>query len=120
MNKVLRFEGTGGNEAVRDTLFGMLCLASLGGVVRWMRNKSKHTLFSFFLALTTSAFVGLQIHFFMRYLGLNQDLQFALAGACGYSAGALLDAVAPLLIRWGYRRLGVEYPTPHRRAEDKE
>jgi hypothetical protein len=118
--KVLKFEGTGGNEAVRDTLFGMLCLASLGGVVRWLRNKNKHTLFSFLLALATSAFVGLQAHFFMRYLGLNQDLQFAIAGACGYGAGQLLDAATPLMIRWGYKRLGVEYPVPRRRAEDRE
>ena len=36
--RVLRFEGTGGNDAVRETLFGMICLASLGGVVRWLRN----------------------------------------------------------------------------------
>jgi hypothetical protein len=118
--KALKFDGAGGNDAVRDTLFGMLCLASLGGVVRWLRNKGKHTWFSFLLALLTSAFVGLQAHFFMRYLGFNQDLQFALAGACGYSAGALLDAVTPLLIRWGYKRMGVEYAPPKRRAEDRE
>jgi hypothetical protein len=98
----------------------MLFLASLGGIVRWFRGKGKHTWFSFFLALLTSAFVGLQAHFFMRYFGINQDLQFALAGACGYGAGQLLDAVTPLLIRWGYKRLGVEYPAPRRRAEDME
>jgi hypothetical protein len=116
--KAIRFEG-GGDGTVRDTLLGMLCLASLGGVVRWLRNKGGHTLFGFFLALTTSAFVGLQAHFFMRYLGLNQDLQFALAGACGYGAGALLDAITPLMIRWAYQRLGVPYPNPQRRADDK-
>jgi hypothetical protein len=89
-------------------------------MVRWIRNKDKHTWFSFFLALFTSAFIGLQVHFLARYLGINQDLQFALAGACGYGAGQLLDSVTPLLIRWGYKRLGVEYPSPRRRAEDKE
>jgi hypothetical protein len=77
-------------------------------------------LFSFFLALATSAFVGLQTHFFMRYFGLSQDLQFAIAGACGYGAGQLLDAVTPLMIRWCYKRLNVEYPAPRRRAGDKE
>jgi hypothetical protein len=117
--EVLKFEGTGGNDTVRDTLFGMLYLASLGGLVRWLRNKNKHTWFSFLLALLTSAFVGLQAHLFLRYLGVDQDLQFALAGACGYSSGALLDALTPLMIRWGYERLGMEYPTPHRRAEDR-
>jgi hypothetical protein len=118
--KVIEFEGTGGNDAVRETLFGMLFLASLGGLVRWLRGRGKHTWFSFFLALATSAFVGLQAHFFMRYLGVNQDLQFAIAGACGYGAGQLLDAVTPLLIRWGCKRLGVECPVPRRRAEDRE
>jgi hypothetical protein len=118
--RILRFEGAGGNSAVRETLFGMLFLASLGGIVRWLRSKNKHTVFSFLLALVTSAFIGLQVHFFMKYLGLDQDLQFAISGACGYSAGALLDALTPLLIRWGYKRLGVEYPPPCRRAEDKK
>jgi hypothetical protein len=108
------------NDTVRDTLFGMLCLAALGGVVRWLRNKDRHTLFSFLLALITSAFIGLQVHFLMRYLAVDQNLQFALAGACGYSSGALLDAVTPLLIRWGYKRMGVEYAAPKRRAEDRE
>jgi hypothetical protein len=104
---------------LHETFIGVLCLALLGGLVRWMRGKNKHTLVSFFLALLSSAFVGLQAHFFMRYLGLSQDLQFALSGACGYSAGALLDAMTPLMIRWCHKRLGVEYPVPRRRAEDK-
>jgi hypothetical protein len=115
----IEFDGGGDNGTVREALVGMLCLASLGGMVRWLRNKNKHTLFSFLLALMTSAFMGLQAHFFMRYLGVDQDLQFAVAGACGYGAGQLLDAVTPLMIRWGYKRLGVECPTPKRRAEDR-
>jgi hypothetical protein len=118
--KVARFDGGGGDGTLRDTLIGMLFLASLGGIVRWFRGKGKHTLFSFFLALLTSAFVGLQAHFLMRYFGIDQNLQFALSGACGYGAGQLLDAVTPLMIRWTYKRLGVEYPTPQRRLGDKE
>jgi hypothetical protein len=117
--KVVEFDGGGGNGTVREALIGMLCLASLGGVVRWLRSKGRHTLFSFLLALMTSAFVGLQAHFFMRYLGISQDLQFAFVGACGYGAGQLLDAVTPLLIRWGYKQMGVECPVPRRRAEDR-
>jgi hypothetical protein len=114
------FDGGGDGGTVRETLFGMLFLASLGGLVRWLRGRGKHTWFSFFLALLTSAFVGLQAHFLMRYFGLDQNLQFAMAGACGYGAGQLLDAVTPLLIRWGCKRLGVECPVPKRRAEDRE
>jgi hypothetical protein len=118
--KVVRFDGGGGDGTVRETLFGMLLLASFGGLVRWLRGRGKHTLFSFFLALLTSAFIGLQAHFFMRYFGIDQNLQFALSGACGYGAGQLLDAVTPLMIRWAYKRLGVECPMPRRRAEDRE
>jgi hypothetical protein len=117
--KIVEFDG-GGNGTVREALFGVLCLASLGGLVRWLRSRNKHTWFSFLLALLTSAFVGLQAHFFMLYLGLDQNLQFAVSGACGYSAGALLDTMTPLIVRWSYKRLGVEYPEPRRRAEDRE
>ncbi|MDR1875863.1 MAG: phage holin family protein [Synergistaceae bacterium] len=104
---------------MREAIISVLCLASLGGLVRWLRNKNGHTWFSFLMALLTSAFVGLQVHFFMRYMGLDQNLQFALSGACGYSAGALLDVLTPLMIRWCYKRLDLEYPVPRRRTEDR-
>lgn len=115
--EVIRFDGEG--SAIMKILAAVLCLSSLGGFVHWLRYKGGHTIFTLILSLFTSAFVGLQAHFFMRYLGLSQDLQFAMAGVCGYSAGALLDIITPLLIRIVYKRCGIEYPMPRRRAEDQ-
>ena len=33
---------------------------------------------------------------------------------------ALLDAAVPMMIRYGYKRLGLEFPEPRRRASDWE
>ena len=102
-------------------LMGTMLAATLGGIVHWLRHpRGGHTIIAFLIAVTTSAFVGMQAHFLMQYLGAPESLQFAVAGASGYSAGTLLDSVGPLLVRYAYKRLGLECPTPKRRREDAE
>ena len=100
-------------------LMGTMLAATLGGIVHWLRHpRGGHTIIAFLIAVATSAFVGMQAHFLMQYVGAPESLQFAVAGASGYSAGTLLDSVGPLLVRYAYKRLGVDYPTPKRRRED--
>lgn len=102
-----------------ETLFGALLASCLGGVVHWMRHpKGGYTIFAFLVSVCTAAFVGMQAHFIMHWMGFAEELQFAVAGAAGYGGGALLDAAVPMLIRYGYKRLGLEYPEPRRRASD--
>ncbi len=104
-----------------ETLFGALLASCLGGVVHWMRHpKGGYTVFAFLVSVCTAAFVGMQAHFIMRWMGFAEELQFAVAGAAGYGGGALLDAAVPMMIRYGYKRLGMEYPEPRRRASDRE
>ena len=102
-------------------LIGTITAAALGGIVHWMRDpKGGYTIVAFIVAVTTAAFVGMQAHFLMRYLGFAEELQFAVSGACGYGAGALLDAAVPMIVQLGYKRLGLKYPDPKRRSDDAE
>lgn len=92
-------------------LLGTVTAAALGGIVHWMRDpKGGFSVAACVVSVTTAAFVGMQAHFLMRYLDFAEELQFAVAGACGYGGGALLDAAAPLMIRWGYEKLGLRPP----------
>ena len=103
------------------TLYGTTLAACLGGVVHWMRRpKGGYTVFAFLVSVCTAAFVGMQAHFIMRWMGFAEELQFAVAGAVGYGGGALLDAAVPMMIRYGYKKLGLEYPEPRRRGSDRE
>ena len=104
-----------------ETLFGALLASCLGGVVHWMRHpKGGYTIFAFLVSVCTAAFVGMQAHFIMHWMGFAEELQFAVAGAVGYGGGALLDAAVPMMIRYGYKKLGLEYPEPRRRGSDRE
>ena len=103
------------------TLYGTILAACLGGAVHWMRHpKGGYTVFAFLVSVCTAAFVGMQAYFIMRWMGFAEELQFAVAGAAGYGGGALLDAAVPMMIRYGYKRLGLEFPEPRRRASDWE
>lgn len=109
------------DEVQMKTLYGTILAACLGGVVHWMRHpKGGYTVFAFLVSICTAAFVGMQAHFIMRWMGFAEELQFAVAGAVGYGGGALLDAAVPMMIRYGYKRLGLEFPEPRRRASDRE
>ena len=117
MREVVHFEGEDGSRM--KMFIGTVLAAALGGVVHWLRHpKGGHTILAFIIAVATSAFVGMQAHFLMRYLGAAESLQFAVAGAAGYSAGTLLDSVGPLMVRWAYSKLGIQYQAPRRRADD--
>ena len=103
------------------TLYGTILAACLGGVVHWMWHpKGGYTVFAFLVSVCTAAFVGMQAPFIMRWMGFAEELQFAVAGAVGYGGGALLDAAVPMMIRYGYKKLGLEYPEPRRRGSDRE
>lgn len=102
------------------TLFGTMLAACLGGMVHWMRHpKGGYTIVAFCISVTTAAFVGMQAHFILRWMGCAEELQFAVSGAAGYGGGALLDAAVPLMIRWGYKRLGLEYPEEKEAPRDE-
>ena len=116
------FEGKNEMDEVQmRTLYGTILAACLGGVVHWMRHpKGGYTVFAFLVSVCTAAFVGMQAHFIMRWMGFAEELQFAVAGAAGYGGGALLDAAVPMMIRYGYKKLGLEFPEPRRRTTDWE
>ena len=115
---VVKIDGTQGDVNVK-LLLGTVSAATLGGIVHWLRDpRGGHSVLAFLISVATAAFVGMQAHFIMRYLGFAEELQFAVAGACGYGGGALLDAAVPMIIKWGYKRIGVEYIDPQRRASD--
>ena len=116
------FEGKNEMDEVQmRTLYGTILAACLGGVVHWMRHpKGGYTVFAFLVSVCTAAFVGMQAHFIMRWMGFAEELQFAVAGAAGYGGGALLDAAVPMMIRYGYKKLGLEFPEPKRRTTDGE
>lgn len=104
-----------------ETLFGALLASCLGGAVHWMRHpKGGYTIVAFCISVTTAAFVGMLAHFLLAFLGYSENLQFAVSGIAGYGGGTFLDAGIPMLIRYGYKRLGMEYPEPRRRASDRE
>ena len=111
--------GMDGKQA--ETLFGALLASCLGGVVHWMRHpRGGYTIVAFCISVTTAAFVGMLAHFLLAFLGYGENLQFAVSGIAGYGGGTFLDAGIPMLIRYGYKRLGMEYPEPRRRASDRE
>ena len=116
------FEGKNEMDEVQmRTLYGTILAACLGGVVHWMRHpKGGYTVFAFLVSVCTAAFVGMQAHFVMRWMGFAEELQFAVAGAAGYGGGALLDAAVPMMIRYGYKKLGLEFPEPKQRTTDRE
>ena len=116
------FEGKNEMDEVQmRTLYGTILAACLGGVVHWMRHlKGGYTVFAFLVSVCTAAFVGMQAHFIMRWMGFAEELQFAVAGAAGYGGGALLDAAVPMMIRYGYKKLGLEFPEPKRRTTEWE
>ena len=114
----LRAQGLGG-FARMQMLIASIVIAATGGAVQWVRHAKKDfSLFAFLTAILTSAFVGMQTHFLMQYLDFPESLRYSVVGVAGYGSGTLLDAVVPLLVRWAYKRLGLAYPTPRRRAED--
>ena len=113
--------GEGMDDTQMKTLFGTMLAACLGGVVRWMRRpKGGYTLFAFLVSVCTAAFVGMQAHFLLVFLGYGENLQFAVSGIAGYGGGTFLDAGIPMLIRYAHKRLGLEYPEPRRRVSDRE
>ena len=59
-------------------------------------------------------------HFLLAFLGYGENLQFAVAGIAGYGGGTFLDAGIPMLIRYCYKRLDMEYPEPKRQTNDWE
>ena len=117
--EVIGIQASGGGWAKMKMLFASVVIAVTGGSVHWMRHSKKEfSWLAFGTAILTAAFVGMQAHFFMRYLELPESLQFSVVGVIGYGSGTLLDAAVPLMIRWAYKKAGVELPTPRRRAED--
>ena len=109
------------DEVQMRTLYRTILAACLGGVVHWMRHpKDGYTVFAFLVSVCTAAFVGMQAHFLLVALGYGETMQFAVSGIAGYGGGTLLDAGIPMLIRYGYKRLGIESPEPKRRALDRE
>lgn len=115
---VLRETRAGSGAGGMKILLSSILIAVLGGICKLARNRGRFTFAVFFSAGLTSAFIGMQMHFFCRYFQVTSDLQFALVGFAGYGSGALLDAAAPLMVRWAYKRLGLEYPEPRRRRND--
>ena len=104
-----------------ETLLGTLLASCLGGAVHWMRHpRSGYTIVAFCVSVTTAAFVGMLAHFLLAFLGYGENLQFAVAGIAGYGGGTFLDAGIPMLIRYCYKRLDMEYPEPKRQTNDWE
>ena len=111
--------GMDGKQAA--TLLGALLASCLGGAVHWMRHpRGGYTIVAFCVSVFTAAFVGMLAHFLLAFLGYGENLQFAVAGIAGYGGGTFLDAGIPMLIRYGYKRLGMEFPEPKRRASGRE
>ena len=111
--------GMDGKQA--ETLLGALLASCLGGVVHWMRHpRGGYTIVAFCVSVFTAAFVGMLAHFLLAFLGYGENLQFAVAGIAGYGGGTFLDAGIPMLIRYGYKRLGMEFPEPKRQTTDWE
>ena len=119
--EVRHFDGNaGGGEAINLLPLSVL-LAMMAGSVKWFRQpRNKYTLLSFFVCLITSAFIGTQAHFVMRYFDAAPELQYAIAGACSYGGTTFLDAWLQLILRFAYRKLGVPFPERRRPEEQLE
>lgn len=78
-------------------LIEVTIIAGLGGVVNWIRKTHKKNWGTFGAAIITAAFTGLLSHYITGWIGMDIQLQYAISGAAGYSGGALLDTLVPLL-----------------------
>ena len=81
-----------------------MSIAGMGGFVGWLRRRKRKNFGTFFAAVITAAFTGLLSHLLTDWLALDTHLQYAISGAAGYSGGALLDAVSPMLVHMLHRR----------------
>lgn len=105
-------------------VFVVASFAGFAGLVKWLRSpKGLRTVGALFCSVTTAAFVGIQVYFVVKALKLSPEVQFAVTGICGYSAGVVLDVLLPvgikciksiietvpkLFIHWAYLKLGIE------------
>ena len=79
-------------------MIGAVAVASLGGLVNWLRRARKKSWGTLAAAILTAAFAGFMSHFLTGWMGLDMHLQYAISGAAGYSGGVLLDTAAPMLL----------------------
>ena len=75
----------------KAALLSILCMATFGGLVAWLRLKGEHTLSRLFVLLCTAAFAGLVVYYLTSAVGLNEEYQCALSGIAGYGGGTILD-----------------------------
>lgn len=95
-------------DAVHDLIIGSLVamgIASFGGLVNWLRKIHRKNWWTLLCAIGTAAFSGLLSHLLTSWLELDLRLQFCVAGGVGYSGGAMLDKLIPLLTGMVQRRV---------------
>lgn len=78
-------------EAVITVVPPML-IASFGGFIAVLNSKTKNRSLPYFLSgISTSAFVGLVVHWIMRHLAVSQDLSSAIICISGFASSDVLD-----------------------------
>lgn len=112
----MREENVAAMTEETKTFLQVVGIASLGGVVNWIRHpKGGHGPVALMCSIITAAFTGMQAHFLVNWMGLSVDLQFAIAGMAGYGGGVLLDAAIPILIAAMRRGAGLKDEGPDAR-----
>ena len=83
------YQGRSDMDGVQmKTLYGTILAACLGGAVHWMRHpKGGYTVFAFLVSVCTAAFVGMQAHFIMRWMGFAEELQLLKLPLAGLETG---------------------------------
>ena len=74
-----------------DVLLSVICMATLGGLVSWLRQKGPRKWSRLIVILCTAGFAGLLAYYITSALGLNAQYQCAMSGIAGYGGGTLLD-----------------------------
>ena len=80
-----------------QVLISAVLIATLGGIVNWIRHPRKNR-WTFAAAILTAAFTGMMSHFLTGWMNLDVHLQYAVSGAAGYSGGVLPDTMVPVLM----------------------
>lgn len=84
-------------KALIEALSGPVVLAAFGGLARACRYGVKSWR-QFCGSMVVSAFTGVVVHLMLQESSFSTSLQAAIVAASGYSGGAILDAIAAVII----------------------
>ena len=78
-------------EEDSTTFVTVISMATFGGLVSWLRQKSPRKWSRLLVILCTAGFAGLLAYYFTSAIGLNAQYQCAMSGIAGYGGGTILD-----------------------------